>query len=107
MNFLKQRNSSTSANQANKSAKPSKKKRYNILISDNDKEPDNNNTDQDGNGSDNAIIDTTEVEEEVIKKIRKDLTKQKAPIYTFFEANPEIEFANNGTAEYISIYPDL
>ena len=88
---------------------------------DSDEEPDNDNTDQDGDGSDDAIVDTTEAEkakrEEAIKKISqcwptcneknthflpgKDLKKWKAPIYAFFGANPEIEFANDGTAEYL------
>lgn len=85
--------------------------------------PDNVDQDSDdGNDGDAEIVDRTQDEmakrEEAVKKISqclpiaqqrryllclqgKDLQKWKAPIYTFFGANPLIELGVDSTAEYL------
>ncbi|KAE9384612.1 hypothetical protein BT96DRAFT_1007901 [Gymnopus androsaceus JB14] len=54
---------------------------------------------------DDEIVDTTKAKNtkraEAITKIKKDLAKQKAPIYTFFDAKPEFEFDSEGSVEYL------
>ncbi|KIK64041.1 hypothetical protein GYMLUDRAFT_57074 [Collybiopsis luxurians FD-317 M1] len=50
------------------------------------------------------IVDTTATEtakKEVPRKIKKDLARQKAPIYAFFHVELEIEFAKDKTAKYL------
>lgn len=97
------------------------KKRPNIINSSNDNSDKQTTQPSEANQDDNKIVDTTEAEnakrQEAINKIsqyklinnlkntycglEKDLLKQKALIYAFFDAEPEFEFTNDRAIEYL------
>ncbi|KIK62194.1 hypothetical protein GYMLUDRAFT_58397 [Collybiopsis luxurians FD-317 M1] len=54
----------------------------------------------DNDDDNDNITDVTETHK-AVQEEEKDIAKRKAPVYAFFNAKPEIEFAKAGHTEYL------